>query len=431
MLRIPCRRLNGAGVTASQTVPLGVPGPNPGVTSGLTSVTGALPERTVISLSTRGNNMNEKFTIERNRVDNSKKDVWTRHGELIAQLLKHLENRRNASKETIGLAKKINVSFDRMRRFEAHPRESTHAMEMLAQNKKYDASMPKGTGTKRKVRTPPSTEGDRVKKRTEVELTDQEGEPSRIEDRKIRTEAKKEKEPNPMDWQTVKRKEKQKKKKAPPKKMLPWMLPNVILVSTKENMSYADILRKVKAAIPKQDVEDNIEKVRRTATGQLLIVLKRKIGDKMGPLQQRMTDVLKEKANVIGKTQKVDVEIRDIEETTTMDEVKEFLEKVIVNDLVVAANAVKSLRRAYGETQIALVRLPAEVARKVIGERDKIRIGLVNWSIREMNQPLKYFRCWHPAHVARQCKSDIDRTDLCTVTCSSIIIEHKNKSVAK
>ena len=193
---------------------------------------------------------------------------------------------------------------------------------------------------KRKDRIPPSTEGDRVKKRTEVEFTDQEGkcEPSRIEGREIRTEAKKEKEPNLMDWQTVKRKEKQKKKKAPPKKRLPWMLPNAILVSAKENKSYADILREVKTDIPKQDVEDSIEKVRRTTTGQLLIVLNRKIG-----LQQRMADVLKEEANVIGKTQEVDVEIRDFDETTTEDEVKESLEKVIDNDLVVVANAVKSL----------------------------------------------------------------------------------------
>ena len=44
----------------------------------------------------------------------------------------------------------------------------------------------------------------------------------------------------------------------------------------------------------------------------------------------------------------------------------------------VAANAVKSLRRASGEMQIAHVGLPADVARKVIDEWVKIRIGLVN-----------------------------------------------------
>ena len=94
---------------------------------------------------------------------------------------------------------------------------------------------------------------------------------------------------------------------------------------------------------------------------------------------------------MIGKTQEVDVEIRDIQETTTTDEVKETLKKVIDNDLVVAVNAVKSLRRAYGETQIALVRLPAEVAWKVIGERGKIRIGLVNCSIREISLEMEEF----------------------------------------
>ena len=70
---------------------------------------------------------------------------------------------------------------------------------------------------------------------------------------------------------------------------LPWALPNV---SAKENKSYADILRKLKADIPKEDVDDSIEKVRRTATAQLLIVLYCKIGDKVGLLQQRMANVL-------------------------------------------------------------------------------------------------------------------------------------------
>ena len=45
-----------------------------------------------------------------------------------------------------------------------------------------------------------------------------------------------------------------------------------------------------------------------------------------------MADVLKEEANMIGKAQEVDDEIRDIEEITTKDEVKESLEKVIDND---------------------------------------------------------------------------------------------------
>ena len=61
-----------------------------------------------------------------------------------------------------------------------------------------------------------------------------------------------------------------------------------------------------------------------------------------------MANVLKEEADVIGKTQEFDIEIRDIEETNTKHEVKEKLKKVIDKGYVVAANAVatsKSIRR--------------------------------------------------------------------------------------
>ena len=146
-------------------------------------------------------------------------------------------------------------------------------MEMLAQNKEDNALTPKGTGRKRKDRTPPSTEGDRVKKQAEVELTDPEGkgEPSRIEDREIRTEAKKEKEPNLVDCQTFKRKEKQKKKKLRPRTGYLRCFP-VRYSLVQRKMSYANVLRKVKADIPKQDVEDSIGKIRRTATGNGALV---------------------------------------------------------------------------------------------------------------------------------------------------------------
>lgn len=79
----------------------------------------------------------------------------------------------------------------------------------------------------------------------------------------------------------------------------------------------------------------------------------------------------------------------------------------------IAAGSVKSFREAYGGTKIASVRLPAEIARKVIGTRGKIRIGLVNCSIREVNRPLKCYKCWHVGHIARQCNSDVDRSKLC------------------
>lgn len=89
------------------------------------------------------------------------------------------------------------------------------------------------------------------------------------------------------------------------------------------------------------------------------------------------------------------------------------LKKAAGDEHVVAAESVKSLRRAYGETQIAAVRLPAVTARKIIGEEGKIRIGWVRCCIREVKRPMKCFRCWHFGHLSSKCKSETDRSKHC------------------
>lgn len=61
----------------------------------------------------------------------------------------------------------------------------------------------------------------------------------------------------------------------------------------------------------------------RTITGQLLFVLNQVAGDKMGQLQGQQTGVRKEEDDITSKAHYVDFEIRDVEETTTKDEVRE------------------------------------------------------------------------------------------------------------
>ena len=62
---------------------------------------------------------------------------------------------------------------------------------------------------------------------------------------------------------------------------------------------------------------------------------------------------------------------------------------------------------------MASIKLPEEVARKVIGDRGKIRIGLVNCSVKEVTSPQKCFKCWNTGHIASKCPSQIDRSGLC------------------
>lgn len=136
---------------------------------------------------------------------------------------------------------------------------------------------------------------------------------------------------------------------------------------------------------------DSIEKVRKTNAGRLPLVLCRKIGERMEPPNNHLTEVLKEDAEVICKRQELWVEIREIEETATKAEVREALQKIVGDCYTIVLEAIKSVRKAFRETQIATVRLLPEVV--VIGGRGKIRIGLVNCSIREIaRRPLKCFK---------------------------------------
>lgn len=166
-----------------------------------------------------------------------------------------------------------------------------------------------------------------------------------------------------------------KKKKKKRKKEKKKQLSNALMIRAKVGKPYADILWRVKKDVPEEMIGDSIERVRRTNTGQLLIVLNRKSADKTEQLQKLMAGALREDADVVSKVQEIDLEIRDLEETTSKEEVVTALQRVVRDEHVVTAKFVKSLRRAYGETQIAFVRLPAAAARKIIGGEDKIRVG--------------------------------------------------------
>ena len=120
----------------------------------------------------------------------------------------------------------------------------------------------------------------------------------------------------------------------------------------------------------------------------------------MGSLHARMAEVVKEEAEVTCKKNEVDLEIRDIEETTTAKEVHAALVEASRGYPDIASGAVKPLREAYGKTQVAFVRLPAETAQRIMSETGTIRIGLVNCSVREVDRPLRCYKCWHVGQMA-------------------------------
>ncbi|XP_015117276.1 uncharacterized protein LOC107041299 [Diachasma alloeum] len=125
-----------------------------------------------------------------------------------------------------------------------------------------------------------------------------------------------------------------------------------------------------------------------------------------------MADVLKDDSEVVSKIPEVEMEIKDLDEITTKEEIWEAIQKQDGINFNISMSAIKTLRKAYGGTQRAIFRVTTDVASK-LEEKGKIRIGWVNCRISATNRPIKCLKCWRYGHLATQCKREVDRSKLC------------------
>lgn len=271
------------------------------------------------------------------------------------------------------------------------------------------------TSEKRKERTSPDTD-NKVKKRKDLK-------PSPLQKTTVQnTEKKRE-----NAWQAVlskKEKRKQAKERLPkepahksrpePKRKKPrkFTRPDALIIRPVEKAKYAEILRRIKNDVPQEQARVVVDKVLKTNDGNMLITLSRKSTDKGQALMKTIKSILKEEADVICKGPEEQLEIRDIDDETTKNDVQKALQEAAGDDYEIPGEVIK-IRPAYRGTQTALVRLPAATAQKILGERGKIRIGWVNCRIRTVKTPLRCYKCWHFGHTTVQCKSEVNRSGLC------------------
>lgn len=266
------------------------------------------------------------------------------------------------------------------------------------------------TSEKRKERT--SLDSDnKVKKRKDLK-------PSPLQKATAqKTEKKRE-----NAWQVVlsKKEKKQAKERFPkqpsnnsrPEPKRKFTRPDALIIRPVEKAKYAEILRRIKKDVPPDQTRDIVDKVQKTNDGNMLITLSRKSADKGQALLKTIKSILKEEAQVICKGPEEQLEIRDIDDETSKDDVRKALQEAAGNDYEIPEDVIK-IRPAYRGTQTASVRLPAAIVQKILGERGKIRIGWVNCRVRTVKTPLRCFKCWHFGHTTAQCKSEVNRSGLC------------------
>ncbi|XP_026475532.1 uncharacterized protein LOC113380563 [Ctenocephalides felis] len=137
-----------------------------------------------------------------------------------------------------------------------------------------------------------------------------------------------------------------------------------------------------------------------------------KSADKGQGLQQTIAGVLKDEAKVIYKKNQETIEIRYIDDKTSKIDIQIALQKATGGACNTLAEAIR-IRKAYRGTQIPLVALLAAIVHDLLKASSKIRIGWVNCRIKIIKKLIRCFKCWLFGHYRSQCKSEVNRTNLC------------------
>jgi len=168
----------------------------------------------------------------------------------------------------------------------------------------------------------------------------------------------------PEEWTQVKQKVR-KPKVRPPRN-------DAIVIAASAGGSYADILKKVKAEPQLKELGQAVQAVRRTAKGELLVILNKVSDPKTVELQTTMKAVLGNNVDVRALTETMLIEVKDIDETTDKADILCAVQSQF--DVELPESAVVNLRVAYGGTQTATLRVMPDIGRRLL-EKGKIRLG--------------------------------------------------------
>ena len=200
------------------------------------------------------------------------------------------------------------------------------------------------------------------------------------------------------------------KKSKKPKEKVVRPKPDAIVIAKTGKLSYADIIRQMKQEVNLAGFGENVARVRRTAKGEVLLQLKHGTSQTTQQLKDEFDKIFASHTETRTLTQERQVEIKDLDEVTTAEEVSAAIQTYLGAEIPTNVN-VKSLRRAYAGTQRAVVSLPALQASKLTRD-GKLKVGWVFCRVREKISPTRCYKGLEFGHKASHC-SNTDRSGLC------------------
>ncbi|KAL7724943.1 hypothetical protein ACLKA6_002307 [Drosophila palustris] len=185
--------------------------------------------------------------------------------------------------------------------------------------------------------------------------------------------------------------------------------PDALVIKTVGEVTYADLLRKVKQDEKLHGLGEAVSRIRRTQQGELLLQLNSS-GEDTSAFKTLIGETLGETAEIRSLSHRVTIECKDLDEITTAKDIVDALRSQM--GITDAAVDDINLRKGYGGTQTASIRLPAESARKALSAV-LLKVGWVRCRLRERVNITKCYRCLEFGHLAKQCRSEVDRSKLC------------------
>lgn len=176
--------------------------------------------------------------------------------------------------------------------------------------------------------------------------------------------------------------------------------PKALLVKVEENKTFAEVLNKIRKNANPEDLQTEINSVRRTRSGDLLLELGKNTKNESG-FCEALKGILGPSATVRNLEPKTTIEIRDLDCLTTVEDIKEVLAGLSkehpIDPRVYVTN--ENLR---GQ-KMAVVELEARCATEIL-KTGRLRIGWVNCRVRERIQVRRCYACFGYGHTQKACK---------------------------